>query len=52
MQYNREEVSISLSHGKYSSKFHLRIPSELHRQLAIQAVENGVSLSRYISSKL
>ncbi|WP_208442511.1 type II toxin-antitoxin system HicB family antitoxin [Bartonella raoultii] len=52
MQHNGEQVPIPLSHGKYSGKFQLRIPPELHRQLAIQAAENGVSLNRYISSKL
>ncbi|WP_375674588.1 type II toxin-antitoxin system HicB family antitoxin [Bartonella sp. AP9QHHD] len=46
------EVPVPLSHGKYSGKFQLRIPPELHRKLAIQAAENGVSLNRYISSKL
>ncbi|ENN91141.1 type II toxin-antitoxin system HicB family antitoxin [Bartonella bovis] len=52
MQRNGEDVPIPLSHVKYSGKFQLRIPPELHRQLAIQAAENGVSLNRYISSKL
>ncbi|WP_019222070.1 type II toxin-antitoxin system HicB family antitoxin [Bartonella senegalensis] len=52
MQHNGEQVPIPLSYGKYSGKFQLRIPPELHRQLAIQAAENGVSLNRYISSKL
>ncbi|GAA5112792.1 type II toxin-antitoxin system HicB family antitoxin [Bartonella jaculi] len=52
IQHNGEQVPIPLSYGKYSGKFQLRIPPELHRQLAIQAAENGVSLNRYISSKL
>ncbi|WP_455475521.1 type II toxin-antitoxin system HicB family antitoxin [Bartonella sp. B17] len=52
MQHNGEEVPVPLSHGKYSGKFQLRIPPELHRQLAIQVAENGMSLNRYIFSKL
>ncbi|WP_413154916.1 type II toxin-antitoxin system HicB family antitoxin [Bartonella sp. cb54] len=52
MQRNGEDVPIPLSHVQYSGKFQLRIPPALHRQLAIQAAENGVSLNRYISSKL
>ncbi|WP_144755361.1 type II toxin-antitoxin system HicB family antitoxin [Bartonella saheliensis] len=52
MQCNGEEIPIPLSHVKYTGKFQLRIPPELHRKLAIQAAENGISLNRYISSKL
>ncbi|MCZ2328946.1 type II toxin-antitoxin system HicB family antitoxin [Bartonella sp. F02] len=52
MKQNGEAVPIHLSHIKYSGKFQLRIPPELHKRLAIQAAENGVSLNRYISSKL
>ncbi|ALE03514.1 type II toxin-antitoxin system HicB family antitoxin [Bartonella ancashensis] len=52
MESNGEKIPVPLSHIEYSGKFQLRIPPELHRQLAIQAAENGVSLNRYISSKL
>ncbi|EJF84677.1 hypothetical protein MCU_00255 [Bartonella elizabethae Re6043vi] len=52
MQHNGEEVPVPLSYIKYTGKFQLRIPPELHRKLAIQAAENGISLNRYISSKL
>ncbi|WP_241698173.1 toxin-antitoxin system HicB family antitoxin [Endozoicomonas acroporae] len=30
----------------------LRVPPETHRHLVIQAAESGVSLNRYIASKL
>ena len=36
----------------YSGKFQVRIPSELHRELAIEAAEEGVSLNRLVSSRL
>ena len=36
----------------FSGKFVVRIPPESHRNLVIQAAESGVSLNRYVSSKL
>jgi predicted HicB family RNase H-like nuclease len=36
----------------YSGKFMVRVPSQLHRQLATQAAEAGVSLNRLVSHKL
>ena len=36
----------------YSSKFMVRIPPEVHRKLAIEAAEAGVSLNRLASAKL
>jgi predicted HicB family RNase H-like nuclease len=36
----------------YSGKFMARVPPEVHRQLALQAAEAGVSLKRLASSKL
>ena len=41
-----------LSGKKFSGKFVVRIPPMLHRKLAIQAEEEGVSLNRLISAKL
>jgi predicted HicB family RNase H-like nuclease len=37
---------------KYSGKFMVRIPPEVHRQLALEAAEGGVSLNRIVSAKL
>ncbi len=37
---------------EYSGKLMLRIPKELHRQLAEAAKENGVSLNQYALYKL
>ena len=36
----------------YSGKFMVRVPPQVHRKLAIQAAESGVSLNRLASSKL
>jgi len=41
-----------LSGRRYSGKFLVRVPPEVHRKLAIQAAESGVSLNRLVSSKL
>lgn len=36
----------------YSGKFQVRIPPETHRQLAIEAAEQHVSLNRLIAARL
>ncbi|MEQ8677326.1 MAG: type II toxin-antitoxin system HicB family antitoxin [Aggregatilineales bacterium] len=52
MMSNNEPVPEPISEKSYSGKFQVRIPPEQHRMLAIKAAEEGVSLNRYISSKL
>jgi predicted HicB family RNase H-like nuclease len=37
---------------RYSGKFIVRVPPEVHRRLALQAAEEGVSLNRLASTKL
>ncbi|WP_269478277.1 type II toxin-antitoxin system HicB family antitoxin [Hominibacterium faecale] len=37
---------------EYSGKFNLRLPKSLHRRLAIEASEEGVSLNQYALYKL
>jgi predicted HicB family RNase H-like nuclease len=37
---------------EYSGKLMLRIPKELHKELAEAAKENGVSLNQYAAYKL
>lgn len=49
---NQDPVPEPLSKRDYSGKFMVRIPPEQHRELAIQAAEQGVSLNRLVSSKL
>ncbi|TQV61420.1 MAG: type II toxin-antitoxin system HicB family antitoxin, partial [Halothiobacillaceae bacterium] len=47
-----ESVPVPLAEKRYSGEFRVRIPPELHRQLALMAAEQGVSLNRLASAKL
>jgi predicted HicB family RNase H-like nuclease len=47
-----DPVPEPLSDRQYSGEFRLRIPPELHRALAIEAAEQGVSLNRLVSAKV
>lgn len=49
---NKESIPEPLACIKYSGKFMVRVPPEVHRDLAIKAAESGVSLNRIASSKL
>lgn len=52
MESNGESIRIPLSEKHYSGEFRVRIPPEVHRTLAIQAAEQGISLNRWASAKL
>jgi predicted HicB family RNase H-like nuclease len=52
LKRNDEPVPEPISTRPYSGKFMVRVPPEVHRILAIQAAESGVSLNRLVSSKL
>lgn len=52
MKASGEAVPAPLSEKHYSGEFRVRIPPELHRALAMQAAEQGVSLNRLASAKL
>lgn len=47
-----EAVPVPLAEKHYSGEFRVRIPPEVHRSLAMQAAEQGVSLNRLASAKL
>ena len=47
-----EDVPKPIAIRKYSGKFMVRIPPEVHRHLAVEAAESGVSLNRIASAKL
>jgi predicted HicB family RNase H-like nuclease len=47
-----ETVPVPLAEKRYSGEFRVRIPPEVHRNLALQAAEQGVSLNRLASAKL
>lgn len=52
MRAHGETVPAPLAERTYSGQFKVRIPPLLHRALALQAAEEGVSLNRLASAKL
>ena len=52
MKNNNEEIPIPISIKKYSGKFMVRIPPEVHRKIAEIAAEEGVSINRLVSARL
>ena len=52
MHKGGEVVPEPIACRHYSGKFMIRVPPQVHRKLAIQAAESGVSLNRLASSKL
>jgi predicted HicB family RNase H-like nuclease len=52
MRNGDEAVPEPIACRRYSGKFIVRVPPQVHRKLAIQAAESGVSLNRLASSKL
>lgn len=52
LQANNEPVPEPLSTKHYSGRFLVRVPPEVHRRLAVEAAEAGVSLNRLASAKL
>ena len=52
MRSNKETVPMPLAEKRYSGEFRVRIPSHVHRSLALEAAEQGISLNRLASAKL
>jgi predicted HicB family RNase H-like nuclease len=52
MQESGDPIPDPIASRRYSGKFMVRVPPEVHRKLAVQAAEAGVSLNRLASSKL
>jgi predicted HicB family RNase H-like nuclease len=52
LKANGEPVPEPLAAKKYSGRLMVRVTPELHRQLALEAAESGVSLNRLASDKL
>jgi predicted HicB family RNase H-like nuclease len=52
MQANGEPIPTALAEKNYSGEFRVRIPPMVHRNLALMAAEQGVSLNRLASAKL
>jgi predicted HicB family RNase H-like nuclease len=52
MEDSGETIPEPIARKRFSGKFIVRVPPEIHRDLTIQAAESGVSLNRLVSSKL
>jgi predicted HicB family RNase H-like nuclease len=52
LEANGEPVPEPIAIRQYSGKFMVRIPPEVHHQLALEAAESGVSMNRIVSAKL
>ena len=52
MENHGEEAPSPIAGRHYSGKFMVRVPPDVHRALAVQAAESGVSLNRIASAKL
>jgi predicted HicB family RNase H-like nuclease len=52
MRKKQEPIPAPIASRRYSGKFMVRVPPQVHQKLAIQAAESGVSLNRLASSKL
>lgn len=52
MQASGEAVPVPLSSKKYSGNIAARVTPIVHRNLAIEAAEKGISMNRLISVKL
>ena len=47
-----ETIPEPISTKKFSGKFMVRVPPEIHRQLVLSAMEAHISLNRYVNAKL
>lgn len=52
LRRSKDPIPEPISTRSFSGKFMVRVPPEVHRMLAIQAAESGVSINRLVSSKL
>ena len=52
LEKSHEPVPEPIAAKRYSGKFIVRVPPELHRSLALEAAEAGISLNRLASDKL
>ncbi len=52
LKKNGEDIPTPIANKQFSGKFMVRVPPEVHRHLALEAAEAGVSLNRIASTKL
>jgi predicted HicB family RNase H-like nuclease len=52
LKKSRDPIPEPLAGKQFSGKFVVRVPPDVHRHLAVEAAEAGVSLNRLASAKL
>jgi predicted HicB family RNase H-like nuclease len=52
MKAEKEPVPEPIATRKYTGKFQVRIPPEVHRRLSLEATEEGISLNRLVNARL
>lgn len=52
MREEKEEIPEPLGMKKYKGNLTLRVPPEVHKELAIKSAEEGVSINQWILSRL
>ena len=52
LQAQAEPIPEPLSDRQFSGKFNVRVGEHLHRNLAMRAAEDGMSLNQYVVKKL
>ncbi len=52
MEQQGEEIPVPLAERKFSGKFNVRVGEHLHRDLAMKAAEEHMSLNQYVVKKL
>ena len=52
LQQSGEEIPVPFSKRQFSGKLNLRMPEYLHRHLAMEASQQGISLNQWINLKL
>ncbi len=52
MQEDGEEIPEPFGMKRYKGNLTLRVPPELHKSLAIKSAEEGVSINKYILSRI
>ena len=52
MTANKETLPEAIANKQYNGRLTVRIPTDVHRNLAIKAAESGIDLNRLTGSKL
>ncbi len=52
LRNNDEPVPEPIAERRFSGRFAVRVPPMIHRRLALEAAEEGISMNRLISAKL